>query len=105
MTSRLNQARRSGRDHFQKSWIQFHGLRHLLVRRAESLKESVRFRDDIKSQLVILEIPGRTGSPGAIFIVPGAPDTLEIIIAQPLDARGEIGGGFYREAGLVADLL
>jgi len=78
-----------------------HPVAKFFIVGAEGLQEGLRFRDDVKAEFVVLEIPGRAGRPGGVFVVPVAFCALEIVIAQPLDTRRKIGGRFDGKTGLV----
>ena len=91
MTSLLNQARRSGSDQLPKIGVQVNQMSGLLECGAEGLQETICFRDDIKAEFVVLEIPGGAGRPGCVLVIPVSFDPLEIVITQPLDARRKVG--------------
>jgi hypothetical protein len=72
--------------------VELYGAGILLERAAEGVKKGVGLRDDIEGQFVVLEIPRDAGGPGGKLVVPPAADTLEIVIAQPLNARRQVLG-------------
>jgi hypothetical protein len=65
----------------------------------------------VEGGFFILKVPGCAIRPGGVFVVPIPLDAFEVIVAQPLDARGEVFGLFDRidlglgDIGLHGNLL
>ncbi len=65
-----------------------HGSCGLKIGCPQRIKQRVGFRDDIKGQFIIDDVPGCSGRPAGGFIIPGPLGSPEVIIPEPLDAAG-----------------
>ncbi len=81
-----------GQAPFPEGLWKIHHAGNLAERGTEGLQKGIRFRNDVKGKLVELEIPGCAGGPGGELVIPGAVQALEVVISQPLDARGKVAG-------------
>ncbi len=86
--------------------VEFNIPGRLMVAAAQGVYEHIDFRNNIVGHFLVLQVPGGTGGPGRVLVVPASFAALKIVVSQPGDARGESLGlldgvfGFFSKGNI-----